>query len=152
VLRTPDVGAFGVAVAGATLLLRWAALASLAPAPLLLAGLWCASRTAMAVIALTVPYARAGDGGGLASAFLPPAGRGAARRIAAGGTLAALVAAVLWRPLAGAAAVAAALAAAWLVARFARRRIGGFTGDVLGAAGLLAETAGLVVAAARWRG
>jgi cobalamin synthase len=30
----------------------------------------------------------------------------------------------------------------------ARRRIGGFTGDTLGAAGVVAETAGLLVAAA----
>jgi adenosylcobinamide-GDP ribazoletransferase len=32
----------------------------------------------------------------------------------------------------------------------ARRRIGGFTGDVLGAAGMMGETVGLVVASARW--
>jgi adenosylcobinamide-GDP ribazoletransferase len=46
-------------------------------------------------------------------------------------------------------AVAAALVATATVA-LARRRIGGFTGDVIGAAGVLAETAGLVVAAAKW--
>jgi cobalamin synthase len=33
---------------------------------------------------------------------------------------------------------------------FAVRRVGGYTGDVLGAAGVIAETAGLIVAAARW--
>jgi cobalamin synthase len=32
----------------------------------------------------------------------------------------------------------------------ARRRIGGFTGDVLGAAGIVGETFALIVAAARW--
>ncbi|MGH8997517.1 MAG: adenosylcobinamide-GDP ribazoletransferase [Acidimicrobiales bacterium] len=32
----------------------------------------------------------------------------------------------------------------------ARRRLGGFTGDVLGAAGVVFETTALVVAAARW--
>ena len=36
------------------------------------------------------------------------------------------------------------------VALLARHRIGGFTGDVLGAAGLLGETGGLLVMAARW--
>ncbi len=46
--------------AGAVLLCRWAALSSLRPAPLLLAGLWCASRTSMAAVMRTVPYARAG--------------------------------------------------------------------------------------------
>jgi cobalamin synthase len=30
------------------------------------------------------------------------------------------------------------------------RRLGGFTGDVLGAAGMVGETAGLLAAAARW--
>jgi cobalamin synthase len=36
------------------------------------------------------------------------------------------------------------------VALLAVRRLGGYTGDVLGAAGVVAETLGLVVAAARW--
>jgi cobalamin synthase len=30
------------------------------------------------------------------------------------------------------------------------RRIGGYTGDVLGAFGVVAETAGLLVSAAKW--
>jgi cobalamin synthase len=33
---------------------------------------------------------------------------------------------------------------------WARCRIGGYTGDVLGAAGMVGETIGLLVAAARW--
>jgi adenosylcobinamide-GDP ribazoletransferase len=36
------------------------------------------------------------------------------------------------------------------VVGLARRRVGGYTGDVLGAAGVVAETVGLLVAAARW--
>jgi cobalamin synthase len=36
-----------------------------------------------------------------------------------------------------------------LVLALARRRFGGFTGDVLGAAGAVCETAGLVVASAK---
>jgi adenosylcobinamide-GDP ribazoletransferase len=47
-------------------------------------------------------------------------------------------------------AVAAAFAAGALVILFAQRRIGGFTGDVLGAAGVIGETVGLLVAAAKW--
>jgi cobalamin synthase len=43
-----------------------------------------------------------------------------------------------------------ALAAFVAVVAFAVRRVGGYTGDVLGAAGVIAETAGLIVAAARW--
>jgi adenosylcobinamide-GDP ribazoletransferase len=57
---------------------------------------------------------------------------------------------VWWRPAAGAAAGAAALVAAGAVVVLARRRLGGYTGDVLGACGVVAETAGLIVAAARW--
>jgi cobalamin synthase len=44
-----------------------------------------------------------------------------------------------------------ALAAGFVaVVALAVRRLGGYTGDVLGAAGVVAETVGLVVAAARW--
>ena len=49
--------------------------------------------------------------------------------------------------VAGLAALAAAGAG---VVALARHRLGGFTGDVLGAAGLVGETVGLLVAAARW--
>ena len=143
VMAAPDVGAFGVAAVVAVLLLRWAALATTAPSPLLLGGLWCASRTAMAVTARKVPYARPG---GLANAFL------------GGRTLpTALIGAVLATGLAfagpgvaGIAAVAGVFAGAAGVVALARRRIGGFTGDVLGASGIVGETTGLLVAAARW--
>jgi adenosylcobinamide-GDP ribazoletransferase len=146
VMAAPEAGAFGVAVAVIVLVARVASIAALHPAPLLLAGLWCASRTAMAVAARTQPYARAPKGGGLATAFL---GRGPAAPLALGGA-AALVVAAAWRPLAGPVSVMAGGAAAAAVVALARRRIGGFTGDVLGAAGILGETVGLLVAAARW--
>jgi adenosylcobinamide-GDP ribazoletransferase len=50
----------------------------------------------------------------------------------------------------GVATVGAVVVGAAAVVVLARRRIGGFTGDVLGASGMVGETAGLVVAAARW--
>ena len=136
VMAAPDVGAFGVAAVVAVLLLRWAALATTAPSPLLLGGLWCASRTAMAVAARKVPYARPG---GLASAFL------------GGRTLStALIGAVLATGLAFAGPGVTGIAAVAGVVVLARRRLGGFTGDVLGASGMVGETTGLLVAAARW--
>lgn len=146
VMAEPDAGAFATATVGVVLLLRWAALAAVAPDARLLAALWCLSRTAMAVIAAFGRYARSG---GLATAFLPERRRGVS---AAGalGVSAALAIAVWWSPLAGAAAIVAAIAAASAVVALAARRIGGFTGDVLGAAGVVAETAGLLAAAARW--
>jgi cobalamin synthase len=55
-----------------------------------------------------------------------------------------------WRPGAGAASLASAVLAAGAVFLLAWRRLGGFTGDVLGASGMVAETVGLLVAAARW--
>jgi adenosylcobinamide-GDP ribazoletransferase len=48
------------------------------------------------------------------------------------------------------ASLGAEAAAVGAVTLLARRRIGGFTGDVLGAAGVMGETAGLLVLAARW--
>jgi len=141
VMAEPTAGAFGLAVGACVLALRAAALATLAPSALLLAGLWCGSRTLMAVTVTRVPYAR-GDDGGLASAFLGSR----TRPIAAEGVLSAVVLAALWHPIAGAVAVLAGLGAGVGVVRLAQRRIGGFTGDVLGAAGMVAETIGLLVA------
>jgi adenosylcobinamide-GDP ribazoletransferase len=57
---------------------------------------------------------------------------------------------LLGRGFGGAIALCAAALTAAAVVALAVRRIGGFTGDVLGAAGVLAETVGLVVAAAKW--
>jgi adenosylcobinamide-GDP ribazoletransferase len=47
IMAEPTVGAFGVTVVVATLLLRWAALASMAADVWLVAGLWVLSRSLM---------------------------------------------------------------------------------------------------------
>ncbi len=145
VMAGPEVGAYAVAVGGVVLVARWAALAAMRPAPLLLAGVWCASRTLMAATMRAVPYARR-DQGGLATAFL---GRSAVASLVVGG-VAAVALAGGWRLLAGPVAVAAGVAAGAGVVILGRRQLGGFTGDVLGAAGVVAETVALIVAAARW--
>ena len=62
IMAQPDIGAFGVAAVGIALLLRVAALSSMAVDVGLVAGLWCASRSAMALVATTRPYARSGGG------------------------------------------------------------------------------------------
>ena len=148
VMADPRAGAFGVGAAGAVLLVRWAALAALAPRPLLLGGLWCASRSAMALTTVRVPYARPT---GLAAAFAADGRRRRPTELAvAGGVTAAVVLGAVARGWGGAAAVVALAVAAASVVALARRRLGGFTGDVLGAAGMVGETAGLLVAAARW--
>jgi adenosylcobinamide-GDP ribazoletransferase len=152
VMSDPRVGAFGVAAGAAVLLVRWASLAALRPGILLVAGLWCLSRTTMAVVARTQTYVRGEKG--LARPFgvaLARAGRPGRRLLPlAGGLVLAAVLLELWRIGPGAAAGGAAVLAAGGVVLLARRRIGGYTGDVLGACGVLAESAGLVVAAARW--
>lgn len=146
VMAEPGVGAFGVGVVGAVLLLRFGTLAALRPGWLLLGGLWCASRTWMAVAARTLPYVR--PEGGLASAFREGPGRPVV--VVAVGLAGSLAMILVWRPAAGAASLASATLAAVGVLVLARRRVGGFTGDVLGASGMVGETVGLLVAAARW--
>jgi adenosylcobinamide-GDP ribazoletransferase len=144
VMATPDAGAFGVAALVVVLGTRAATLASIEPSVVLLAALWAASRLLMAVVAVTVPYARAG--GGLASAFLAAG----ARPVALLWALPLVVLAGTWAMPAGPVVVAGAWLAGAGVVALARRRIGGFTGDVLGAAGLVVETVGLLLAAAAW--
>jgi len=151
VMAEPSVGAFAVATGTTTLLLRAAALAALGAArPLLLAALWCLSRSAMSVTALTGRYARAQ---GLASAFLAapdsstPYGGRTWMAPATIGTTLVLVLAVADDP-ASLVAMATAAAATAGVAALAARRIGGFTGDTLGAGGVVAETVGLLMAVA----
>lgn len=148
VMRDPAVGAFGAVTLVIVLLVRVTALASVHPAPLLIGALWCTSRTAMALIARTMHYAR--DTGGLVSAF------GAADGAGARWVVPLLAGAVLAVPLAllgqgwrGLITLAVAAGGAALVAVLARARLGGFTGDVLGAAGVIAEAAGLLALAAR---
>lgn len=141
VMADPAAGAFGVGVAVVVVLLRWASLAALAPAPWLLAALWCGSRLVMAVVAAKLPYARPG---GLAGAFLD----GGRRKVPVAGVLLVGLLAALAGGDGLAGVVVLAAAAAGVVA-LAVRRIGGFTGDILGAAGIVGETAGLLAAAAR---
>jgi adenosylcobinamide-GDP ribazoletransferase len=144
VMSSPEVGAFGVGVGVVVVLLRWAALSAIRPSVILLVALWCLSRTGMAIVVRTQPYAR--SGGGLVSAFAGTP-RWAPLIL---GVAVSLGLAYAWRLPAGAVSTAAAVVAGGAVVLLARRRIGGFTGDVLGAAGIVAETAGLIVAAARW--
>ncbi len=142
VMAEPQVGAFGVITVGATLLARFAALSALRPSPRLLAGLWCLSRSAMALTVRSQPYAR--PEGGLASGFAGNTKTLAPGFAAAAGLL------LSQKPKRGLAAFLAATAAAGGTVALARRRLGGYTGDVLGAAGVMGETAGLLVAAAKW--
>jgi adenosylcobinamide-GDP ribazoletransferase len=143
IMRTPGVGAFGAATLGIVLLARTAGLAARPADVALVAGLWCASRTVAAAAPAWLAYAR---DDGLASPFLAsPASRLVVLALLPAAALA--VVGVGWP---GAAAIGAAMLAAIGVLALSRHRLGGFTGDVLGAVIIVAETVGLVVAGARW--
>ena len=143
IMRTAGIGAFGVAVLAVVLSTRVAALAG-RPADIgLVGGLWCASRTVVAVAPAWMPYVREE---GLATSLLEtPASPLVAVALAPAAALATVTAGWV-----GGAAVGAAVIGVALVLALAWRRVGGFTGDVLGAAIVVGETVGLVVAAARW--
>jgi adenosylcobinamide-GDP ribazoletransferase len=145
VMTEPSVGAFGMGVSGIVLLLRWSAVWSLHPAPLLLGALWCTSRTAMGACIDRVPYARGEEG--LANLF---SGSPLSIPIVLGAVAASFAGASWWRVPAGPAAVGGALVAFGAVVAFSVRRVRGYTGDVLGAAGVIAETVGLLLAAVKW--
>ena len=143
VMRTPDAGAFGMGAAVLVLLVRVACLASMTPEVMVVIGVWCISRAIVAVAPARLRYAR---DSGLATAFTGGNGGWV--------PLIALVPATIVTAIAigwpGIATTAATIIACVAVLAFARRRIGGFTGDVLGASILVGETAGLVIASARW--
>lgn len=145
IMRDPRSGSFGVAAVVVVLLLRAAVLASLTPTPttpLVIAALWAMARTAMAVTAVAVPYARQQ---GLAGAFI---GGSLIPVLAVAVPLVVVLAALGTDPhVRGLLAVAGGALAAAAVVTFARSRLGGFTGDVLGACGVVGETVGLVVLA-----
>jgi adenosylcobinamide-GDP ribazoletransferase len=147
VMADPRLGAFGAAGLATVLLARFGALASMMPSALAMAGLWSGSRTAMAVTARAVPYARPG---GLASAFRGPAILASPVFLGLAGGLLAAGLAFAGRGAHGLAAVGAEAAGAGAVVLLAWRRLGGFTGDVLGAAAVVGETAGLLTLAGRW--
>ena len=97
-------------------------------------------RGAMLLPPLVAPYARSGEGQGRAVEEV------GALTVTLG--LACAVALALLAGTAGLWGAAAAALVAMSVAVLARRRFGGFTGDVLGATAKLAETAALVVGTA----
>ncbi len=139
IMKDSRVGTFGVCAVAGLLLVKFAALASLA-GPRLFAALVLTpalARSLAALMAVLLPPARSqGLGAGIAGQTGP------APELAA-----ALAAAALAGLLAGRAGLLAALAvfaAGLLLARWFARRLGGFTGDSLGAAIELSEAAALV--------
>ncbi|MCX7621899.1 MAG: adenosylcobinamide-GDP ribazoletransferase [Acidimicrobiales bacterium] len=148
IMADPRAGAFGVVVAASLLLLRWSALASSTPEPLVLAGLWCASRSVASGSILAVPYARPD---GLAASFAGETSTQFSRLLALAvvGIVLSVGPASVGAGWLGLIACAGCFAGGLGVITWAQDRLGGFTGDVLGAAIVVGETAGLLLLAVR---
>lgn len=141
IMAEPTLGAFAAVAVTLVVTLRWSALADPDLEPLALIALWAASRTAAGSVPAVLPYARPG---GLAASFLGGSRVWPAAALVPAGAV--LVVAAQWR---GIAAVLAAALGVVVLAALARRRLGGFTGDVLGAVIVVSETAALLALVAR---
>ncbi|HYN16975.1 MAG TPA: adenosylcobinamide-GDP ribazoletransferase [Actinomycetes bacterium] len=151
ILKDPRLGTFGVLAVAASLLLRVAAVAALAPAAALAALPAAHALSRAGAVATMTALPTAGEAGLGASYVLALSRRRALAGTAAGlaVALALLGATAIW-------AAAAAALAAYLLGRLALRRIGGVTGDVLGAVQQLGEIVVLLAAVAavtagRWQ-
>ncbi|HEX3898709.1 MAG TPA: adenosylcobinamide-GDP ribazoletransferase [Mycobacteriales bacterium] len=149
VMRDPRVGAFGVLSVAVVIMLRFATLAAGPAKVWIVAALWCLARTAAALVVLLGRYAR---DEGMAGAFQPATGsrRWRAGAVGALGLVISVPLALLDRPGHGAAALGAELLTISSLGWLAHRRLGGYTGDILGAQIVLGETVGLLLWSARW--
>lgn len=145
IMKDSRIGSYGMLAILLITLMRWSAVTALIAAGQHWAGLIAAgalSRAPMAVLIATLPNAR---GTGLSHSTGVPSG---------GAVAAALLIAALFAILCTGGGIfgMAALAAVttFALARIARARIGGQTGDILGASQQLAEAAALAMAAAHF--
>jgi len=145
IMRDSHTGAFAVIALLATLLVQYSALQSLVEEPLLLLLAPIFARLMIVLGATLLPYARTGEG----SAASLVRGTRARHLLAPLAQVVALIA--LYARLAGPAlglrtamGFLASLLGAVVVMRMAHKRLGGVTGDVLGAIEVVGESAALV--------
>ncbi|MDD5309554.1 MAG: adenosylcobinamide-GDP ribazoletransferase [Deltaproteobacteria bacterium] len=137
IMKDPRVGTFGVLALVAVLSAKWIAVTRLVETgtALWLVAACVVSRAVQVELAVTLPYSRAE--GGTAARFVT--GARPVHRLAAWSTALLLLAAVTG-PL-GLASLVAGFAAAKVLGRWFTRRVGGVTGDLLGASSEIIETA-----------
>lgn len=142
ILKDSRIGAYGVLALIVAVGLKWALFATLlVSAPLALLAAAGISRAAMAGVMAALPFAR--EGGLAAHVGRPPLWA-----VTLGSALAVAGALVVLGGGAGLAAVGVAIVATGTVAGIARTKIGGQTGDVLGATQICSELAALTLCAA----
>lgn len=143
IMRDSRIGTFGVLALGVVLAIKVAALAAIDPwlAPAALAATGAASRAVFPALAIILqPARRDGLGAGMGS----PSATTLAIAVALGTTAMLATAGPARGAMALGAGAAAMLAMAWL----ARRQVGGYTGDVLGATQQVTEMVMLLTMAA----
>jgi adenosylcobinamide-GDP ribazoletransferase len=140
IMRDSKIGGYGVLAMIFSVGLRAAALAAIAEPILVIsamAAVGAMSRAAMPAVMLALPSA---SSTGLGAA----AGKPATLDMAFGIGLSALLSAVLLEPAGALAIVLATAVSTLMVAALARRGLGGYTGDILGAVQQAAEIAALL--------
>jgi adenosylcobinamide-GDP ribazoletransferase len=142
IMKDSRVGSYGVLALVLVMLLRWSALFTLLSGGQVwvLVAVGAISRAPMAILMSTLPNAR---GSGLSHVTGRPAGG-----VALMGVGLSMVLAIVFLGWAAVWVLLAVVLTSWLLAREATQRIGGQTGDILGAAQQLAEAAALAVLAA----
>ncbi|MBV9511249.1 MAG: adenosylcobinamide-GDP ribazoletransferase [Caulobacteraceae bacterium] len=138
IMKDSRIGGYGALAIWMVLALKAAALAQLAPlqGALALVLVHGAARAAAVPVMAALPYARAPG-----AAKLPPAEIGVRPAEAAGAMVLGFAPLLMLAPRPGAIGAILAVAAAGALALAARRLVGGWTGDVLGAVEQLAEAA-----------
>ena len=140
IMRDSRIGTYGVLALVLSVGLRATALVALGAGPAVLAALLTAhalARGVLPTVMFLLPLARQD---GLAAATGKPRGRDVLSALA----IAVAVAAIALGPSAGLALLAIALVLTGALAWLARRQVGGYTGDVLGAVAQSVETAVLL--------
>ncbi len=146
IMKSPEIGAFGVVVVVAAMLARFVGFMELyaASALWLVVPLWSFARLAMAVALTRGRYLTPGGIGTYFDRATLPWWVVAA--------LAVVTAGVTWYfgDIRGVVSLLAVVVGFGATVALAYRRLGGLTGDVIGAAGVVGETLGLLIGGLRW--